>query len=99
MSSNIFSNCPSKVKTCKEAIDRSSTVILPRTSLRTYVGTVESMLSCSCSELHKVAEMDVNLLAISECISLYYQVLAIITYQCNTRSCLKVRSLNCDRQL
>ena len=42
-------------------------------------------------ELHKVAEMDLNLLAISECISLYYEVLALITYQCNTRSCLKVR--------
>jgi len=35
--------------------------------------------------------MDINLLAISECISLYYEVLAIITYQCNTRNCLKVR--------
>ncbi len=37
--------------------------------------------------------MDINLLAISECISLYYEVLAIMTYQCNTRNCLKVRFL------
>ncbi|CAF1642048.1 unnamed protein product [Adineta ricciae] len=50
------------------------------------------------AELHKVAEMDVNLLAISECISLYYQVLAIITYQCNTRTCLKALSI-CKRLL
>jgi hypothetical protein len=35
--------------------------------------------------------MDINLLAISECISLYYEVLAIMTYQCNTRNCLKVK--------
>ena len=45
-------------------------------------------------ELHKVAEMDTNLLAISECLSLYYEVLAIMTYQCNTRSCLKVGNAN-----
>ncbi|UJR35873.1 hypothetical protein I4U23_028616 [Adineta vaga] len=50
------------------------------------------------TELHKVAEMDINLLAISECISLYYQVLAIITYQCNTRTCLKALSI-CKRLL
>ncbi len=35
--------------------------------------------------------MDINLLAISECISLYYEVLAIMTYQCNTQNCLKVK--------
>ncbi|CAF2644910.1 unnamed protein product [Rotaria sp. Silwood2] len=45
------------------------------------------------AELHKVAEMDIDLLAISECISLYYEVLAIITYQCNTRNCLKALSI------
>ncbi|CAF3330674.1 unnamed protein product [Rotaria socialis] len=50
------------------------------------------------AELHKVAEMDVDLLAISECISLYYEVLAIITYQCNTRTCLKALSI-CKRLL
>jgi hypothetical protein len=50
-----------------------------------------SFLFYSFRELHKVAEMDINLLAISECISLYYEVLAIMTYQCNTRNCLKVQ--------
>ncbi|CAF3546087.1 unnamed protein product [Adineta steineri] len=50
------------------------------------------------AELHKVAEMDIGLLAISECISLYCEVLAIMTYQCNTRSCLKALSI-CKRLL
>ena len=46
-------------------------------------------------ELHKVAEMDVNLSAISECVSLYYEVLALITSHYSTGSCLKV----CDNLL
>ena len=40
--------------------------------------------------------MDIDLIAISECLSLYYEVLAIITYQCNTRSCLKVGTLQLE---
>lgn len=40
--------------------------------------------------------MDIDLIAISECLSLYYEVLAIITYQCNTRSCLKVSALRLE---
>ena len=50
------------------------------------------------TELHKVAEMDIDLLAISECISLYYEVLAIITHQSNIRTCLKALTI-CKRLL
>ena len=34
--------------------------------------------------------MDNDLIAISECLSLYYEVLALITYQSNTQTSLKV---------
>lgn len=44
------------------------------------------------SELHKVAEMDIDLAAISECLSLYYEVMALISYHYNSQTLMKVIS-------
>ncbi|CAF1486681.1 unnamed protein product, partial [Didymodactylos carnosus] len=88
---NIFASLPTVIKSSHDVFERISKKA--RQSQELHPSDRQKFYRALAAELHKVAEMDSDLLPASECTALYYEILALIIWQCTSRNCLKAITL------